>query len=481
MSAVLDRLQPGQMTYAPQGRVRALWECRDAPEVMVSGPAGTGKSRAILEYLYMLCSLHAGIRVLVARATRASLTESGLVTFEQHVVPKGHAWVRNQMRRVRQSYELPNGSEIVVGGLDNTARIMSTEFDVIYVQEAREIEEASWEDLTSRLRNGKLPWQQIIGDTNPDGPTHWIQERARSGRLRLIESRHEDNPVYWSERDNALTPAGETYLSKLDNLTGVRYKRLRLGLWVGAENLIYDLWDPAVHVIDRFEIPEEWPRFRAIDFGYTNPFSCLWGALDDDRRLYIYREVYGVQRLVRDWAHLIHELSRGERYQATVTDHDVEGRGDLDAHLGHGKERCRVVGVDGASAWTTRAQKDVQPGIERVAQRMKRAGDGDPRIFVFKDALVERDPLLVDAKRPCGVLEEMPRYVWATARSQAHGEVLLEQPLKQHDHALDALRYMVMEIDGPLAGFGDAVGQGIRFGGQATVRHAARGAARGRR
>lgn len=483
MTAVAERPSPGQLTYAPQGRVCDLWDCRGVDEVMVSGPAGTGKSRAILEYLYMLCCLHPGIRILIARATRASLTESGLVTFEQHVVPRGHGWVRNQIRRVRQSYELPNGSEIVVGGLDNTARIMSTEFDVIYVQEAREIEEASWEDLTSRLRNGKLPWQQIIGDTNPDGPTHWIQERARAGRLKLIESRHEDNPVYWDSRADALTPAGELYIAKLDNLTGVRHKRLRLGLWVGAENLIYDLWDPAIHVIDSFEIPDEWPRFRAIDFGYTNPFSCLWGALDEDRRLYIYREVYGVQKLVRDWAHLIHDLSGKERYLATVTDHDVEGREDLDAHLGHAAVRCRVAGVNGASSWTTPAVKDVQPGIERVAQRMKRAGDGDPRIFVFNDALVERDPLVSEAKHPCGVIEELPRYAWAKARSQLHGDVMLEQPMKQYDHSLDALRYMVMHIDSPMAGFSESIGQGMNWQGQVgSVRQANRvGRVRGRR
>lgn len=480
--ALLERPSPGQLTYAPQGRVRELWACRDEAEVMVSGPAGTGKSRAILEYLYMLCCLHPGIRVLIARATRASLTESGLVTFEQHVVPKGHGWVRNQIRRVRQSYELPNGSEIVVGGLDNTARIMSTEFDVIYVQEAREIEEASWEDLTTRLRNGKLPWQQIIGDTNPDGPTHWIQERSRAGRLKLIESRHEDNPVYWDARTDAPTEAGVRYLGVLDDLTGVRHKRLRLGLWVGAENLIYDLWDPATHVIDAFEIPDEWPRFRAIDFGFTNPFSCLWGALDEDRRLYIYREVYGVQRSVTDWAHLIYDLSAGEQYEATITDHDVEGRNDLDAHLGHGAARCRVVGVNGASSWTSPAVKDVQPGIERVARRMKRAKDGDPRIFVFKTALVERDPLLVDVKQPCGLIEEMPRYVWATARTQQHGEVLLEKPLKQHDHALHALRYMVVRVDSGAADVAAAMSQGVRFGGApAAVRHAVRGSARGRR
>lgn len=473
-----------QAFYAPQGRMASLWDCRGVREVMVSGPAGTGKSRGILEYLYVLANLHPKLRILIARLTRKSLTETTLVTFEDEVVPGRPGWMTNQKRRVRQSYELPNGTEIVCGGLDDTAKIMSSQYDVMYVPEAREVEEAAWEDMMSRLRNGRLPWQQIIGDTNPDGPSHWILQRAASGSLRLIETRHDDNPRYWDEQAGDWTDEGREYVEgTLEQLTGVRYKRLRLGLWVGAENLIYDLWDPAVHVIDAFEIPEDWPRFRAIDFGFTNPFSCLWGALDEDRRLYIYREVYGVQRLVRDWAHLIHDLSGGEQYLATVTDHDIEGRADLEAHLGHTADRCRVAGVSGAAAWTSPAVKDVQPGIERISQRLKRAGDGDPRLFVFRDALVERDSLLVDAKQPCGLIEEMPRYVWAKARSQVHGEVILEQPLKQYDHSLDALRYLGMHVDGFSGDLAEAMGQGMSYqqGQQRTVRHAARGAARGRR
>lgn len=461
---MLERPIPEQKGYVAQGRLNEVWGVV-ADEVMVSGPAGTGKSRGILEYLYYLSAAFAGCRGLIVRQTRHSLTESGLVTFETHVVPGRPAWVANQQRRVRQSYRLPNGSEIVVGGLDNTARFMSTEFDWIYVQEAREIEEASWEDLTSRLRNGVLPFQMMIGDTNPDGPSHWIMQRAAAGRLRLIESRHEDNPVLYDERAGAYTQAGEVYLGRLDNLTGVRKLRLRDGKWVGAENMVYEDWDPAVHVIDRFDIPPEWRRFRAVDFGFTNPFSCLWGALDEDGRLFVHRELYGTQHRVRDWAHAIHELTGTERIDLTVTDHDLEGREDLDMHLGHGADACRQAGVSGAFGFTAPAVKAVTPGIERVAQRLRRAGDGSPRLFVFRDALVERDPLLVEAKQPCGLVEEFARYQWKTARSQSHGEVMLEEPLKRHDHSLDALRYMVMAIDGVESVQGQSIGQGMRYTG----------------
>lgn len=444
MSMVIDRPIPEQKPYRAQGAMETVWGAV-ADELMVSGPAGTGKSRGILEYLYALSIKYPGARGLIVRQTRHSLTESALVTFETHVVPGRPAWVANQQRRVRQSYQLPNGSEIVVGGLDNTARFMSTEFDWIYVQEAREIEEASWEDLTSRLRNGVLPFQMIVGDTNPDGPTHWILLRARTRKLRMIESRHEDNPVLFDARANAYTDAGVVYLGRLDNLTGVRHKRLRGGLWVGAEGMVYDLYDPAVHEIDPFPIPDDWRRDRIFDFGFTNPFSCLWVAEDGDGRLYVYRQVYGVQRLVRDWAHAIHDLTGDEKVRRNITDHDLEARADLEAHLGHAASECGQ--VEPRYVGTTPARKDVMLGIQRVSERLKRAGDGKPRLFVFKDSLVGADPLLVERKEPVCLQDEFPRYTWATARSQNAGLITLEEPVKRFDHALDALRYEVMEVD----------------------------------
>ena len=458
---------PEEKPFRAQGTMRRVWAAV-ADELMVSGPAGTGKSRVILEYLYALCMKHAGIRGLIVRQTRHSLTESALVTFETHVVPGRPAWVANQQRRVRQAYQLPNGSEIVVGGLDNTAKFMSTEFDWIYVQEAREIEEASWEDLTSRLRNGKLPFQMIVGDTNPDGPSHWILRRAATGKLAMIETRHEDNPVLFDERRGEMTEAGRVYIGRLDNLTGVRHKRLRGGLWVGAEGMIYDTWDRTVHMIAASEvtIEPEWKRYIVVDFGFTNPFVAQWWAEDPDGRLYRYREVYGVQRLVQEWAHWMHDLSAGERISAIVCDTDAEDRATLEAHIKHSAKACVVAQTAGFRGykpprgesfanlttdrrWTVGAVKDVQVGIEAVKARLMKAGDGRPRLSLVKDALVMRDSLCDEAKIPACTEEEIEGYVWDKVSGGRMGERLLEEPLKKHDHGCDAMRYLVMHLDKP--------------------------------
>ena len=63
------------------------------------------------------------------------------------------------------------------------------------------------------------------------------------------------------EADGRPTATGAEYLSKLDALTGVRRLRLRDGLWAAAEGIIWDDWDPAIHLVDKGFMPHEWPRF----------------------------------------------------------------------------------------------------------------------------------------------------------------------------------------------------------------------------
>lgn len=412
--------------YKPLGAARELFHCR-APEVLLSGPAGTGKSLACLFKLHLAASRVPGFRGLILRKTRTSLTESALVTFERDVLPPEHPARRGPSRAMRRAYGYPSNAEIIVGGLDDVTRIMSTDYDVIYVQEAIELVEATWEALTTRLRNGKLPYQQLLADTNPDAPTHWLKRRCDSGRTILLESRHQDNPTLWAAGN--WTPLGRDYVAKLDQLTGPRLHRYRHGRWVQAEGVVYEGWDPAVHLVERFRIPNDWPRVLAVDFGYTNPFVCQWWAVDPDGRLYRYREIYHTRRLVEDHARRIAELSKGEPAPVVIVcDHDAEDRATLERHLGQE---------------TTAAVKEKSPGLQAVAARLRPAGDGRPRLYLLKGSLDERDPDLDAAKRPCCTEEEFDSYVWSLAGGRRKGE----EPVKQHDHGCDALRYLVWGMD----------------------------------
>lgn len=79
-------------------------------------------------------------------------------------------------------------------------------------------------------------------------------------------------------------------------------------------------WDPSVHVCDPFPIPEAWPRWRAVDYGYAVPYCCLWFAQAPSGRIYIYRETYGSGKTAGEQAYEIRLASAGERYKFTVAD-----------------------------------------------------------------------------------------------------------------------------------------------------------------
>jgi phage terminase large subunit len=117
-----------RLIYRGFGAACELFHCR-APEVLLSGPAGTGKSRACLEKGYWLALRYPRSRGLIARKTRASLTEAALVTWEEKVAGHSRRLRRGPSRANREVYRFPNGSEIVVGGIDRASRVMSTEFD----------------------------------------------------------------------------------------------------------------------------------------------------------------------------------------------------------------------------------------------------------------------------------------------------------------------------------------------------------------
>jgi phage terminase large subunit len=401
----------------------AVQTCADA-EIVLIGPAGTGKTYANLVMLNRELWRHPNLRVLIVRQVRADLAQSVLVTFERDVLGYGHPICQGATREHRQAYYYPNGSMIALAGMDRPGKVLSSEWDIIYVPEATQLSENSWEMLGMRLaRASNYPHPRLIGDTNPDSPHHWLKRRIDAGLTTGLYTRHEDNPLFhdgtrWTEQ-------GELYLSRLNRLTGVRRARYLEGKWAQADGMVYDGWDDAVHVIDPFEIPADWLRYRAIDFGYSNPFTCQWWAQDPDGRLYLYRELYRTQRLVEDHAADIQRLSAQERIVFTVADHDAEDRATLHRH----------------GIITRPANKAVLAGIQAVQERLRVQDDGKPRLFVFRNALAEFDPLLNEEgnKRPTCLLQEISGYVWANKATR-------EEPVKQDDHGLDAMRYMVMAL-----------------------------------
>ena len=222
-----------------------VWAARDR-EVLVEGPAGTGKTFQILVYLYLVADKYPGCRIAIVRKSRSSMTQTVLATLDNKVIPP---YGNVRFHGSRQEYQFPNGSVIVVGGMDKASKILSAEYDVIYACEGTELFEGDWETMLTRLRNGVVPYQRAIIDCNPADAQHWLNLRADTPLMKRVATTHEDNPYYWDFDKDCYTAAGEQYvLGMLEQLTGVRYLRYRKGLWARAEGQVYD-YLPTVHFL----------------------------------------------------------------------------------------------------------------------------------------------------------------------------------------------------------------------------------------
>jgi hypothetical protein len=468
--------------YQPRGAAQELFYCKGG-EVLVEGPAGTGKTRAVLEKMHLCLLKYPGARGLIVRKTRASMTESVLVTYEEKVVGAGNPMLeKGGSRRQRQSYAYENGSHLVVGGMDNAGRIMSTEFDLIAAFEATELTEDDWERLMTRLRNGVMPFQQGVADCNPEGPGHWLNRRAdgggsgvlglgsgqregekvpvpifsddqspesrekdgegvdggagktqhafgacratRNGMVRL-RSRHEDNPT-----------VTEAYLNRLDALSGVRRLRLKDGVWAASEGMVYDVFDANVHVVDAKALLPGMVRWTVVgvDWGYRDAgVMQVWGVLGDGVMVRVC-EHYHTGKTVSDWwAAKALEFKRQYNPRAFVCDPSQPAS-------------IEVLKKAGVNAVT--ADNNVRGGIDRVYDRMavrNAAGSVFGAGLVFlRDGLLLKDRSLVEAKLASQTVEEFESYVYANGKERRNYR---EEPVDFSNHGMDAMRYAVGYVD----------------------------------
>ena len=409
------------------------------PEIVLDGPAGTGKTRVVLERQHLVQIKYPGARGLIVRKYRSSMNETCLHALDKGVFADktGKDYEDSPRWHERdQKYIYDNGSEIVVAGMDDPTKVMSSEYDWIYWNELIEGQQAEWEKVMSRLRHGVVPYQQAIGDTNPGPPSHWIITREQNGRLIRLPTSHKDNPVYWDDKAKKWTKIGEAYVNGIlrDGLTGVTRSRLYSGEWVAAEGLVYPMFDPNIHVISKYELPLHWPRIWVFDFGYVDPF--VWIELTENPNtgeVFLTRELYHTNMLVSDAAELIRKDDRRIVPYALICDHDAEDRATLEKSLGF---------------LTLPAYKHIHPGIQCLSNRLRTDGPrfkDKPGVFLMHGANIKTDPNLKSRHKPTCTEDEFPVYQWDTAKIDQ--DKYKDMPIDKNNHGMDALRYGIGFID----------------------------------
>lgn len=386
--------------YELRGGCREL-VASTAKQVVLAGVSDSGKTIAGCLKAHSLCLQYPRCQGAITRKTFSSLVGSVLQTFERIA---GGSGLVSYGGEKPQWYDYPNGSRIWIGGMDNPDKILSSERDFVYVNQCEELSQSDWETLSTRTtgRNAVVPHPQLYGDCNPGGSRHWIRESAKAGVLTLLTATHKDNPTIYNT-DGSLTAGGKARLDALARLTGLRRKRLFEGVWATAEGAVYDNFNASIHVIRR--APSEFVRwFLAIDEGYTNPAVILIVGEDGDGRWHCAREFYQTGVLQETVVKTAGAWFKEFNCASAAVDESAAG---LIADL-------RNVGV-GAVGGKGR----VLDGIQRLQNRLEVQGDGRPRLTI--------DPSCVN------LVNEMESYVWRPEK---------DVPVKENDHAVDALRYL---------------------------------------
>jgi phage terminase large subunit len=274
--------------------------------------------------------------------------------------------------------------------------------DGAWMEEGNAFTRQDFEELRGRLRHTAASWRQLIITTNPGGSKHWINtDLIKGGQASVYKSAARDNPHNPAE-----------YVATLDSMTGMMRQRLALGLWVNQEGAVYDTFDSTPggrHVCERN--PAEFKRwFLAVDEGYTNPAVILLVGEDGDGRRHVAREYYQRGVLQSAFCATARQWFIQYHCEACIVDDSAAG---LIAEL-------VSVGIHAKAA----AKGRVLDGIQLVQNALAVAGDGKARLTV--------DPACEN------LISEFESYRW---KQSAKGDAK-DEPTKENDHALDALRYL---------------------------------------
>ena len=247
--------------------------------------------------------------------------------------------------------------------------------------------------------------------------TIYLPGKEGNDIIEVIEVDMTENP-YLNEAEVQEFLVG---LSKDEREARVHGKFVQLG------GLIYKEFDREVHVIETFKPSLEWLWVASLDHGLNNPTAWLWHAVNPDGRVFTFFEHYESGQTVDYHARRVHEVntSLGRAPDFYIGDPSIRNRDPitgtsiLEEYIKHGVP-------------VTLANNDVVAGVNRVAQYLKPAADGQPNLVITNNCE--------------NLIREMGRYRWKTyankkiqnqnnAREEAH---------KKDDHAVDSLRYFIM-------------------------------------
>ena len=414
-------------------------------EVLYGGSAGGGKSYAMLADPLRYMG-HPQFSGLLLRHTTEELRE--LIFKSQELYPKiwpGIKWSERKMQ-----WTAPSGARLWMSYLDrdeDVLRYQGLAFSWIGFDELTQwATPYAWNYMRSRLRSTATDLPIFMrATTNPGGRGHhWVKKmfidpspynrsfdatdidttevlrypagHSKAGKplfkRRFIPARLSDNPY--------LSQAGD-YEAMLLSLPEQQRRQLLDGDWDIKEGAAFTEFDRHVHVIEPFDIPSNWVKFRACDYGYGSYSGVLWFAVAPNEQIVTYRELYVSKVLDTDLADMILDLE--------AEDGNIK-YGVLDSSLWHKR------GDTGPSL----AEQMISQGCRwRPSDRSRGsrvAGKNEIHRRLQIDEFTE-EPRLVFFNTCTNTISQLPSIPLDKKNPE-------DVDTKSEDHLYDALRYGIM-------------------------------------
>lgn len=287
-------------------------------EVFAGGAAGPGKSYGLMLAICRYIE-NGSYRALILRASFPELQE--LMDRADEMFPGlGAKWNENDKR-----WTFPSGATIEFGYLSTWAevkRYRGQEFAFIGYDEIGDLpQERTWVFLATRCRtkDRAIP-PRLRCTANPGGVAHaWLKRRyvdtcgedgakryadPKTGLVRrFLPGRLRDNP--------ALLANNPTYVAQLRGQSETVRRQLEDGDWEAGKGSALSELSEAVHIVKPFQVPDYWPRWGVLDWGFNHPYSFGLLVRNEDGDVYLVDSLHG--RLLLD-----HEIA--ERVLGHVTD-----------------------------------------------------------------------------------------------------------------------------------------------------------------
>lgn len=371
-------------------------------ELLFGGQAGGGKSQLIrVMALYLALEYWPGSRVVIFRNTFPELYGTHILPM-LHEVPGLANGTFGKYNATLHDITWPNGSITHFRHCDSDAdalNYLSEEWEAGFFDEATQHTEFQYTLLRSRVRNaGRAGWHRlIVACSNPGGPSHeYFKEKFVDQGTPMVPFMGDDKwprcflPSMLSDNPSLNE---EEYRKSLSAISDpVLRKAYRDGDWNISAFQSFTEWSSAIHVVEPFDPPIEWTRWRSLDHGYRDPTCCHWYAripareaiptsnaalrVSERDRILVYREYYEAQQLAQVNAMNIRMASLGERVGVTWADPSM-------FRAAEGQNFAAEYAAAGIHL--TRANNDVGYGTERIHRALAEVEGQPPELVVMSN------------------------------------------------------------------------------------------------